>query len=115
MSFLFEIFTSPLGLPIDPLWEWAIMLVVGALAFSFAYKTAGVLGSTSSGRSVIHWISRFIYFVIMWAVLYAVIWLGKLIIKHWIIAIAVGVVVVGAILVISVLSKNKKKSAEKEV
>ena len=45
LKFLYTIFTDPLGLPIDPVWEFVILLIVGEIVHEIAYwvSPGGVL------------------------------------------------------------------------
>ena len=86
MNIIFDLLTSPLGLPINPIAEWLILLVVGTIAYKYAYYKAGEISSdfgiSNSGiMSMLHWIIRFITFVPIWAVLYGICWIIKLIIS----------------------------------
>jgi cytosine/uracil/thiamine/allantoin permease len=60
-----------------------------------AYDKVGSLyrGDFISGRatgSFFHWIIRTIYFIVMWAITYGVIWIGKFVVAHKI-QIAIGI------------------------
>lgn len=92
-SFLFDILTDPLGLPINALYEYLILAFVGAIAFRIAWETS----PGGFGGSTIHWSVRLIAFVAIWAVIYFVIWLGKLVIANWITVLCViaGLAVIG--------------------
>ena len=85
--FIFDLVTEPLGLPIDWYYEWIILGVIGYIAYLIAYDKVGSLyhGDFISGRaagSFFHWIIRTIYFIVMWAITYGVIWTGKFVMAH---------------------------------
>jgi hypothetical protein len=87
-KFLFELGTDPLGLPIDKLQEYAILAVIGFIAYLSSYRIVGIMYDrdmlvTRTGGSFMHWTIRFVLFFAMWFVAYAVIWLGKFVIAHW--------------------------------
>lgn len=92
-GFIFDRITDPLGLPISPLWEYIILAVIGAVAFGIAWD------ASPGGRwgSEIHWSVRLIAFIALWAVTYAVIWVGKFLIAHWIpvVCVAAGALILG--------------------
>ena len=93
-SFIFDRLTDPLSLPIAPLWEYLILLVIGAVAYAVAFSIVGDMyssGSISGGclGSVFYWIIRLLLFVIIWAVTYGVIALAQWITTHWIIVVSV--------------------------
>ena len=87
MKPLFDLLTSPLGLPISPLHEWIILTMIGEMAYRVAFDTVGGLyddGLINSGclGSILHWIIRFIIFTITWAATYGVISTAKFVIAH---------------------------------
>ena len=94
-----------MGLPIDWYYEWIILGVIGYIAYLVAYDKVGSLyhGDFISGRaagSFFHWIIRTIYFIVMWAITYGVIWTGKFVMAHKIqVAIGICSIVVVAIAV----------------
>ena len=86
-KFIFDLATEPLGLPIDWYYEWIILGVIGYVAYLIAYDKVGSLyhGDFISGRaagSFFHWIIRTIYFIVMWAITYGVIWTGKFVMAY---------------------------------
>ncbi len=93
-SFVFDLATDPLGLPISALWEYVILAVINFLA----YKIAWEVSPGGFGGSAIHWSVRLIVFVAIWAVTYAIISAVKFIIAHWVIFVC-GVVTLAAICV----------------
>ncbi len=92
MSELFNFLTFPLGLPIDPFWSYVIMLIVGEVAYRIAYNAVGKMYSGgeihgSLSGSGWHWVIRVPVFLAIWAVLYGIISLIKLIIAYWQVAL----------------------------
>ena len=94
LSFLFDIFTDPLGLPIAWYWEWIILAVIELAAFAIAFRVIGswyrdgVIHSRTAG-SIFHWIIRLIVFVVIWAITCFVIWIAKLIFAHWLLIVSI--------------------------
>ena len=92
-SLIFDLLTDPLTLPIHPIWEYVILLILGKIAFKIAWEASpgGFFGST------IHWFIRAVAMVAIWAVTYAVIVAGQFVIAHWlpIVCIIGGLAVVG--------------------
>ncbi len=114
MKFIFELLTSPLGLPIPWYIEYIILLVVNTVAFKLAYAAVGKLysGDTIHGRKsgrVLHWIIRFFAFFVLWAILYGLIAFIKFCIIHWIWAVSIAGVLIVITLVILVTVKFCKK------
>ena len=94
-KFIFDLATEPLGLPIEWYYEWIILLIIGEIAYQVVYDKVGVLyhsGSISgkSAGSFFHWIIRTVVFVVIWAVTYGVIWIGKFVMAHKI-QVAIGI------------------------
>lgn len=103
LKILFTLLTDPLGLPISPLWEYVILLIVGEIVHEIAW------GVSPGGRfgSLIYWVTKLISFVLIWSVLYAIIATVQFIIAHWI-WFAIGTAVVTAIVVALVIWKRKQ-------
>ena len=106
LKLFYTLLTDPLGLPIEPLWEYIILLVVGEVVHEIAFYVSpgGTFGS------IIYWATKLIAFAAIWAVLYIVIFIIKFIIAHWIwFAIGGGVLLaaaVGLIIYAKVSDKN---------
>ena len=106
LKLFYSLLTDPLGLPIEPLWEYIILLLVGEIVHEIAFYVSpgGTFGS------LIYWVTKLIAFAAIWAVLYAIIAIIKFIIAHWIcFAIGGGVllaVAVGIIIYAKVSDKN---------
>lgn len=104
-KFIFDFATDPLGLPIEWYYEWVILGGIGYIAYLIAYDKVGDLyhGDFISGRiagSFFHWIIRTVYFIIMWAITYGVIWIGKFVISHKVeVGIGLAIVILVAIVV----------------
>lgn len=118
LSFLFDRFTDPLGLPVAWYWEWIILAIISFAAYAIAFRAVGNLYndgmiSGSAAGSILHWIIRLILFVVIWAVTYFVIWLAKLIFAHWLIIVSVlgGILVTAAI--ICLIVRYTRKGGEK--
>jgi hypothetical protein len=80
LKLLFTLLTNPLGLPIEPLWEYVILLVVGEIVHEIAWNISpgGVLGSP------IYCVTKLLAFDLIWAALYAIIAAVQFVIAHWI-------------------------------
>ena len=92
LSFIFDQFTDPLSLPIDPLYEWAILGVIGLIAYFASYSIVGDLYASGDlhGRflgSLVHRTIRLLIFAAIWFVVYWVIVIGQWLITHWIIVL----------------------------
>lgn len=119
MSTLFNFFTYPLGLPIDTLYSYIIMLVVGEFAYRIAYSSVGKLYTKniiqgSFNGSICHWLFRFPVYIIIWAVLYGLISLGKFIYSNWKIVLLVSGCVVATVIILAITELVKKKIRERK-
>lgn len=102
-SFIFELITDPLGLPISPIWEYLILLILGEIAFRIAWEAS----PGGFGGSAIHWFVRAIAFIVMWAVAYAMIVAAKFLVAHWIpIVCVIGLFAIAGI-VLAIILKQK--------
>jgi len=80
LKFLFELLTDPLGLPLAWHWELLAMAVIGCVAFAVGWEVS----SGGEFGSLIHWIVRFGTFVVLWAVVYAIIIVAQWATANWI-------------------------------
>lgn len=102
MKFIFELITSPLGLPIPWYTEYIILFLVNIVAFELAFRAVrrlyldDIIFGSKTGK-VLHWIIRIVAFFVLWAVLYGLIALVKLCIEHWVWVVSI----LGALLIIS--------------
>ena len=102
MKLIFELLTSPLGLPIPWYIEYIILIVVNTVAFELAFAAVGKLYSDNiiHGKktgSVLHWIVRILAFLVLCGLLYRLIAFVKLCIAHWIWVVSI----LGAIILLS--------------
>lgn len=100
-KFLFERATDPLGLPINALYEYIILAVIGAVAYGIAYSKVGDMyhGGLISGRtegSFFHWLIRLILFVGLWLLAYGAIQGYFFVTDNWQIILMVAGSVAGA-------------------
>lgn len=117
LSALFEGLTSTLGLPVDKVKEFAILLVIGAAAYLVAWIAVGrlygrgIIRSRTAG-SIAHWVIRLAVFVGLWAYFYGLIWAIRLIQRHWVTAVCIAAAVIVSIIVIVVFRHIKRKKDE---
>lgn len=100
----------------NPLYNWVIALIIGALGFAFAwyfvggcYRNGIISGSTAG--SVFHWVARFIVVSIIYLLVAAIIWIIKFIITvpWWCWLIVFGIL--AGILIIVILIKRHKDAS----
>ena len=103
LKLFYTLLTDPLGLPIEPLWEYVILLIVGEIVHEIAWNASpgGTFGS------LIYWVTKLLAFVIIWAVLYGIIATIQFIIAYWI-WFAFGAAVLIAIVIALVIWNSKQ-------
>ncbi len=79
LKLLYTLLTNPLGLPIEPLWEYLILLVVNEICHAIAWRQS----SGGTFGSLIYWSTKALTFVAIWAALYIAITVIKFVIVHW--------------------------------
>ena len=95
-SFIFDLVTNPLSLPINPLYEWIIMFIIGGIAFVIAYSIVGKLELRGNEGSVAHWIIRIGVFVVLWAIVRLTI----IVINNW----QLSLIIIGSIAAVIIIS-----------
>lgn len=100
-SLIFDILTDPLGLPINDLWEFAILAVIGKIAFTIGWEASpgGIFGA------IIHWPVRLLAFFALWAITYVVIAAVQWLIAHWLLAL--GILSIAILAVVSIFLINR--------
>lgn len=106
LKLFYTLFTDPLGLPIEPVWEYVILLAVGEIAHEIAWSVS------PGGRfgSFIYWITKLPAFVLIWAVLYAIIAAIQFIIAYWI-WFTIGAAIIIAVVIAFAIWNCKHKPA----
>ena len=111
MKAVLNFITLPLSLPISPIWDYLICILLGEIAFRIAYSLAGQYGSTSGERTLLHWIIRILCYLLLWLVACFIILVVNFIKVHWMwVLIGFGVLALAGIVVL-ILCRLKKKSA----
>ena len=105
---LYTLFTSPLGLPIDPLWEYLILWCVGAITHEIAWQAS----SGGSWGSLEYWFTKAVAFLVIWMPLYIIIMVVKFIIEYWI-WITAGAVIFAAVFAVWKLYRKSTRRTER--
>ena len=105
MKFIFDLLTSPLGLPIAWYWEYLIFWAISFIAYRVAFASIGKLYdrhiiSGSFLGSLCHWLIRFIFFIVIWAVVYAIIVAVNWVIANYILVLSI----IGGLVALSLCS-----------
>ena len=110
-GFVFEWLTDPLGLPVHDLWEYGILAVIGILAFGFGWTVSGggVFGS------IVHWVVRFLAFLVLWAVAYVLLAAIQWLIANVVLVCGTVILAVAAVVMGSVFGLHPYKRQYREV
>ena len=105
MKFIFDIFVSPLSLPIAWYWDYLIIWAISGIAYRGAFASVGKLYDSRliSGSflgSLCHWLIRFVFFVAIWAIVYATIVAVNWVIANYILVLSI----IGGLLALSLCS-----------
>ncbi len=94
MKIIFDLLTSPLGVPIAWYWEFLIIWIISGIAYRVAFALVGriydshlIFGSLSG--SIYHWIIRLFFFVLLWAVIYGIVVAVKWVVANYILCLCV--------------------------
>lgn len=87
LKIIFELIKQPLGLPINVIYEYIILIILNEIAFRIAWD------ASPGGRwgSLIHWIVRIPTFLVIWFTAYCAIVIGKWIIINWLTIVIVSI------------------------
>ena len=101
MKAFLDFLTLPLNLPINPIWDVVICLVIGEIAYRVAYAFAGAYADTSGGRTVLHWLIRIPLWFLIWLFACLVITIVNLVRQNclWLLAILGALVLCGGTVV----------------
>ena len=109
-KWIYELITGslgPLGLPIDPLYEWIIMGVVGFIVHEIAWNTS------PGGRwgSLIYWATKLVVIFVIWAILRVVIGFYYFFTAHiWLLVLIIIGVMIIAIMGMKINKARKGKN-----
>ena len=111
MKSIMDFLTLPLSLPISPLWDFIICLVIGEIAYRVAFSYAGDLGSSSGERYLIHWIIRLVVYFIVWSLVCLLIMMIRFIEANWIwVLIATGILAIAGVAILFIKRSKTKRS-----
>lgn len=98
-----ELLTDPLGLPVNDLWEYGMLAVIGVIAFAVGWELSpgGVFGA------VIHWVARLLTFFILWAVAYILLAVAQWVMAHLVLVCGTVVMAVAVIVIATVTRPHR--------
>ena len=108
--FILALLTDPLGLPVNDLWEYGILAVIGLAAFAFGWEASpgGLLGT------LIHFVGRLLAFFVLWAAAYVLLAAVQWIIAHLVLVCGTIVMAVAVIVIASVTKPHPYKKHYRE-
>ena len=107
---IIDILSLPLSLPISPIWDFIICLVIGEIAYRVAFSYAGELGTTGGERSFLHWIIRIIVYFVVWSLVCCIILAVRFIKANWVwVIIVLGALAVIELIVLIIRKKRLKR------
>ena len=110
MKGLLEFLALPLSLPIPPIWDYVIGIVIGELAFQVAYSFAGRFGNSSQERRALHWLIRFPVYFVTWLIICALVYIVNFIKSNWIwVLVVLGTATITAIIILCVRKARRIK------
>ena len=116
-SFIVGQLTDPLTLPIDPLHEWAILGIIGLIAYATSFRIVGDMYHSRciDGRflgSLSHWTIRLLIFSLLWFVVYWSIIIVQWIIANWVVLLCshFGMTVVSVVIYHTLIKANRIKT-----
>lgn len=89
LKFFYTVLTDPLGLPLEPVWEYIILAILGWIVHEIAWSASpgGTFGS------LIYWGTKLLAYLLIWAVLYVIIHTIQFVIAHWLWFLICGIVI----------------------
>ena len=110
MKAFFDFLTLPLSLPINPIWDFVITLIIGEVVYLVAYSFAGRNAISRAGRSTLHWAVRIPLYFILWLLACVIITIVDYIKANWIwVLIALGAIAVIGVAIIVIIHTRKNK------
>ena len=82
-KFIFDLITSPYSLFENLLYNYIAMGIVGSIAFAIAWNLVREIGARGELGSLLHWLIRFVVFIIIWFIFSVLISVVFFIRKHW--------------------------------
>jgi hypothetical protein len=111
MKALFEFIQLPLSLPINPVWDLVICLILNEVAYKMAFSLAGRNGVTSNERFFIHWSVRVPLFFLMWILFCMGIYVFRFVQQNLIWVVLIGATILCTFLVLRCWAKKHKENA----
>ncbi len=108
-KFIFDLITSSYSLFENPFYNYIAMFIVGSIAFAIAWNLVGEIGARGELGSILHWIIRFIAFIIIWFIFSILISIILFIKRHWLILL-ICVVFLAIMFILNIYAKRHPNS-----
>lgn len=110
---IFDLLVDPLGLPLNFIYEYLIMTLIDLAAYKLAYEKTGFLfrdGWISRGEGkATHWFIRILFYLFMWAVMRASIWIYGFVLDNKIVSLFAVVCILAIILTVKIFTFIEEK------
>ncbi len=110
MSTLWDFLKLPLSLPISPIWDLIICLILERIVYKIAFSYAGEYGSTSGERGLLHWLIRIPLYLVIWIVVCGIILIVRFVTENWVwVLIVLGILIVAGVIALLIYRNKKQK------
>ena len=106
---LFELLISPLTISNNYYLNSMTIGLIGIVAFKIAFKIVGNIGIRGEIGSLLHWIIRFLVFILLWVLCCLVVNIVKFVINHLFLLLTIFIVCFIFYKLISTYEVNLKK------
>ena len=107
---IIDFLSLPLSLPIDPLWDFIICLIIGEVALRIAFEKAGEWGNSSSERYFLHWIIRILVWFALWILVCGLICFVRFTKAHWLMVLIITCSVLGTGITAVIFYRCRKRN-----
>lgn len=114
MKLLLDFLSLPLSLPINPVWDFVICVVLGEVVYQLAYSLAGEYGHNSNDRYCLHWIIRIPAYFVLWSFVCFIILAARFVKANWMWLLPAFVGAVCAIIGIVIMAKRKPRTVSEK-
>lgn len=107
MKTIYNWLISPLSLPINPIYEYAILSVIELIAHILAFRRAGRVGTMPQDRREWYLLLKIVFTIAVWAIVRGIIWLVRN--PKW--ALIIGCSIIGILIItlgISYFNQRRK-------
>ena len=112
MKAVLDYLTLPLSLPVNPILDYIITLLIGDIVYRIAFSYAKE-NARSGERYFVHWLVRIPLYFVIWLLVCLVILIVQFIRANWIwVLIILGIIAVSGIVTLIIIKVHKKNAAK---